>query len=171
MNHLTIAVNLMWLAQGVMQAANEHLAKYRSTSPAAFKDKQEEGRLLNQCTDLMIGLELTLQKKYNANPKAIKTMQDTGMKMREVFHRLLTETDPAQVHKMFNVIQAAVKDEVRIVDDCMTTTQYLANLPDGTKAYITQGEDGLWRTPQVAAAYKEAVYCLGALEELHRVKS
>jgi hypothetical protein len=150
----------------VLKASTEHLKLYRASSPAKRFDKQEEGRLLDRATDLLCSMEALLLKKYTTPPGAIEAMTDIGLQMRTVFHRLLTETDSGQVHKLFSIIVAAVSDEVRVVDDAMETSQYRVRLSDGSFAYITLQDDGLWQCDRLAVRYKEPVYAVGALEGL-----
>lgn len=164
--NLTIAVNLLWLVQGVGKAAQHHLAEYRKGSPAKFHDKKEEGAILDRLTDLLISSELLLTKKYNVNDEAIEAMTDIGYQVRHFCSRLLAESDPAQVHKMFCILEAAASDEVRVVDDRMQPCAYTITLDSGATTVISQDADGLWSCPLVAAKYKEPVYVVGKLESM-----
>ena len=142
---------------GTLRAACQSFDEYRKDSPAKYKDKQEETKVYNRCTDLLISMELLLQKKYNVNNEAAEVMQETGLQLREITQHLANIKEPKEALMFMAVLKAAVEKEIIISDEAITPIRYLI---DGSTHHIYREADGWHHTLTPAVVYHDPAAAL-----------
>lgn len=163
--NLVIAVALSWLASGTIGAAIKQFEAYRKGSPARHKLKQQEGNVHARMVDVQAELELLLSQHYTSRPEMIELMKEIGMGTRKIVEYLATSDSHQQVVKLWTIIDAALADEVNVVDEKLTASQYQLTLTDGRTATINKVEGG-WICDLLPGRRTEASYFTAAFEQL-----